>query len=74
MTYLNSENFKDYVGKDVEVIICCYEVGILYPDDNVLIGANSMYWYFYSKEEEVYWHHEINPKEKLNISIEVHTK
>ena len=50
----------------------------MYPDDNILVGMNSKYFYFYSNEDDVYWHWECNDDEvkenQLNCTINVFIK
>ena len=71
------ENYKNYIGKKVEVEICCYEGGMMYPDNNILVGMNEGYFYFLSEqgtEDEQMWHWETKEekeKDKLNCSIQV---
>lgn len=60
VTLITFENFKNYVGKQIEVEIACYSGGIMYPDDNRLLGMNKGTFYFVSEEgtdNEYYWHH-----------------
>lgn len=62
ITPITYENFKSYTGKKVEVEITCYAGGIMYPDDNILIGMNEGNYYFVSEqgtEDELFWHHTI---------------
>lgn len=56
MKNITFENYKKYVGKKVEVDIYCYAAGIMYPEDNILIGMNPGTYYFYSQEDDHYWH------------------
>ena len=78
MKAITIDNFIKYIGEKVEVEIFCYEGGILYPDDNILVGMNPDYFYFYSKEDEIYWHWAARDNDitesKLNVSIEVYPK
>lgn len=71
------DNYKSFIGKRVEVSITCYEVGMMYPDNNILIGMNENYYYFVSDKDtdnECYWHWEVESEKgfgKLTMSIEV---
>lgn len=77
VTLITFENYKQFVGKKVEVEISCYEAGMIYPDNNILVGMNESYFYFLSDkgtENEQMWHWEAkeeNEKGKLNCSIQV---
>lgn len=77
VTLITFENYKNYIGKKVEVEICCYEAGMMYPDNNILVGMNEGYFYFLSEqgtEDEQMWHWETKEekeKDKLNCSIQV---
>jgi glycine cleavage system aminomethyltransferase T len=76
-TFITFENYKQFVGKKVEVEICCDEAGMMYPDNNILVGMNDDYFYFMSEqgtEDECMWHWEVKEekeKGKLNCSIQV---
>jgi hypothetical protein len=59
MKNITFENYKKYVGKKVEVDIYCYAAGIMYPEDNILIGMNPGTYYFYSQEDDHYWHWDV---------------
>jgi hypothetical protein len=79
MEKVTFDNFKQHLNKRVEVEICCYEGGMMYPDDNVLIGMNQENFYFYSKEDDVYWHWKAtddtgDKHSQLNCSISVWAK
>lgn len=77
VTLITFENYKSYIGKKVEVEICCYEGGMMYPDNNILAGMNEGYFYFLSEqgtEDEQMWHWEAKEekeKGKLDCSIQV---
>lgn len=64
MTKCTFQNFKDFLGKEVYVEICCYSGGMIHPDRNVLIGMNKGTYYFQSIEEHQdephYWHWQFN--------------
>lgn len=68
MKFVTFENYKEHIGKDVQVDIYCSEVGIIYPDDNILIGMNEGNFYFYSKEDDTYWHWEIEKPQSTKKS------
>ena len=46
------DNHKDYIGKVVEVEICGYQAGMIYPEENTLIDVNGNMWTFKSDEVE----------------------
>lgn len=77
VTLITFENYKQYIGKKVEVEICCYEGGMMYPDNNILVGMNESYFYFISEQgtdNEQMWHWEVNEekvKGKINCTIRV---
>lgn len=72
MNNITFENYKKYVGKKVEVDIFCYAAGIMYPEDNILIGMNPGIYYFYSQEDDHYWHWDVvDGKGGKDWSIEV---
>lgn len=77
MTAITFDNFKDFIGKKVEVIITSYWGGLMYPDNNVLIGMNSGNYYFVSDQgspDEEWWHWTIDttssdPKDAWHIEV-----
>lgn len=73
MIQVTYENFKEYLNKPVEVEITFYWAGIMYPDENILIGMNPNTFYFYSKSHDLYWDQEIpeDPTDKNSTNIEV---
>lgn len=78
ITQITFENYKQFVGKKVEVEICCDKGGMMYPDNNVLAGMTKGNFYFLSKkgtEDEQMWHWHTKEEEeipdKLNCSIVV---
>lgn len=82
ITRIDYGNFKEYVGKKIEVEISCYEGGMMYPENNTLVGMNPDNYYFISEqgtEDETYWHwpskDDTGKKhEGLNCSINVWPK
>lgn len=67
MEKVTYENYKQHIGKKIEVEICCYESGMMYPNNNILVGMNERYFYFLSEqgtEEEQMWHWETNEEKK----------
>ena len=59
VTSITFENYKSHIGKRVEVEICCYSGGMMYPDNNILLGMNEGNFYFKSEDEDgdnQYWH------------------
>ena len=48
VTRIIFENYKDFIGKKVEVEICCYAYGLAYPDNNILLGMDDERYYFLS--------------------------
>jgi hypothetical protein len=40
MKPINIENFQEYLGRKVEVEICCYSAGMCHPAENVLIDES----------------------------------
>jgi hypothetical protein len=79
MEKVTYENYKQHIGKKIEVEICCYEGGMMYPDDNILVGMNPDNFYFYSNEDDVYWHWKSTDDKgekhkQLNCSIDVWVK
>lgn len=75
VTLITFENFKSHIGKKVEVEICCYEGGMMYPDNNILLGMNEGNFYFLSEkdtEDEQWWHWTaISDSGKKGCSIQV---
>lgn len=77
MTLITFNNYKQFIGKKVEVEINCDAGGMMYPDNNILIGMNEDYYYFLSEqgtEYEQMWHwvtSEKKEKNKLYCSIQV---
>lgn len=76
VTPIAFDNFKNYIGKKVEVEITCYAGGIMYPDDNTLVGMNEGTYYFVSEigtDDEHFWHHTIekdgDPKQMSYIQV-----
>jgi len=65
-------NYKEYLGHKVDISITCYaeHAAIMYPDHNVLVGANKDTFFFYSLEDKVFWHHSLQIMKDL-IDIEV---
>jgi hypothetical protein len=67
-------NYRDYIGKKVVVEIFCYAGGMMYPDDNTLIGMNEDYYYFRSAEldvngNEIFWHFTSQSSKDQSISV-----
>lgn len=63
VTQITFENYKQFIGKRIEVEITCYAYGMVYPDNNVLIGMNDGNYYFVSDKDtadECYWHWPVN--------------
>lgn len=60
MTTITFENFKGYIGKEVYVEITGSYAGVMYPENNYLVGMNKGIAYFLSIEEDgeegQYWH------------------
>jgi hypothetical protein len=59
VTLVTFDNFKNYIGKKVEVEIACYDGGMMYPDNNILLGMNEGNFYFLSEQggkDEQWWH------------------
>jgi len=52
ITRINKDNANDYIGKQVEVEICCYAFGMMYPDDNYLESFDGETWVFKSEDTE----------------------
>jgi hypothetical protein len=46
MKEITFENYKEFIDKRIEIEICCYSGGMMYPDHNVLIGMNKGNYYF----------------------------
>lgn len=75
MEKITIDNYINYIGKEVDVEIYCYEVGIMYPDNNVLVGMNFHYYYFHSEDDNIFWHYKIPTENKeIDCSIEVYSK
>lgn len=59
VTQITFENFKGFLCKKVEVEISCYSGGMMYPENNILVGMNEDNFYFLSEQgtdDEQYWH------------------
>lgn len=72
MEPINFENYKQYIGKKVEIEIACYSGGMMYPDNNVLIGMNEGNFYFLSEkgtEDEQYWHWHTKDDDDCTITV-----
>lgn len=72
VTSIKFDNFKDFIGKKVEVEICCYSGGMMYPDNNILLGMNEGNYYFISDKnttDEVYWHWTAKNDSDCSISV-----
>lgn len=75
MINVNLDNYKKYLNKDVEVEISCYDGGVLYPSENILIGMNEFVFYFYSKSDDIFWHWDFKKVEgEMNCSVDVFVK
>lgn len=77
MVNVNFDNHSQFIGKKVEVEICCYEGGICIPENNVLQGMDEKFFYFISEQgtvDEQKWQFIYNEEKqgKLNCSIEVY--
>lgn len=65
LTSITLENHKEFIGKKVEVEITCYEVGVAYPDNNILLGMVGNLYKFISEkgtEDEQEWSYEADGK------------
>jgi len=76
VTAITYNNFKQYLGKKVEVEISCYAYGLMYPDNNILMGMSENDYYFLSEggtENECYWHWPVDKdvQDKNDCSIQV---
>lgn len=56
MTRIGIDNYRQFLSKRVKVDIFSYSAGVVYPTENILIGMNDSFFYFYSDEEGLFWH------------------
>jgi hypothetical protein len=47
---ITPDNYKKYIGKRVFIEIVCSKFGMMYPDENYLIGIKDGCWQFKSDE------------------------
>ncbi len=78
VTAITFENFKHFIGRRVQVEICCYGGGMCYPDNNILLGMSEENYYFLSDggaEDECYWHWQAKDDKreygKVSCSVQV---
>lgn len=72
MIQVTLDNFKQYIGKNIDIQIYCYEAGFIVPENNILLGMNEEYFYFLSDKDteyESYWHFKTKSDKKLSIDV-----
>lgn len=66
------DNYKEYIGKKVEVQIGCRQFGLVYPDNNTFLGMNQGAYYFcgdYGSDDPQYWHFQLSDTDECSIDV-----